>query len=215
MEDKNKISALESECRLLRTEKDALESQITQQLTTIRSLENDMREVRQSLATAEKDHMNEKQALEAEITSLKAQLASSANTGVDLQSAEVQNYVQQQVQKIRDEMQVELAALRDEASIAQRQASDAMRDADKYQSDATAAEEKIQELKKELDTARSAKPSEEDNTEAIQAAMKEALQKIFEGMHEMFAEEDGEEPASYSSSDVLKRVKHVLKNAAK
>ena len=112
MEDKNKISALESECRLQRTEKDALESQITQQLTTIRSLENDMREVRQSLATAEKDHMNEKQALEAEITSLKAQLASSANTGVDLQSAEVQNYVQQQVQKIRDEMQVELAALR-------------------------------------------------------------------------------------------------------
>ena len=83
MEDKNKISALESECRLLRTEKDALESQITQQLTTIRSLENDMREVRQSLATAEKDHMNEMQALEAEITSLKAQLASSANTGVD------------------------------------------------------------------------------------------------------------------------------------
>ena len=45
--------------------------------------------------------------------------------------------------------------------------------------------------------------------------MKEALQKIFEGMHEMFAEEDGEEPASYSSSDVLKRVKRVLKNAAK
>ena len=173
-------------------------------------VENDMREVRQSLATAEKDHMNEKQALEAEITSLKAQLASSANTGVDLQSAEVQNYVQQQVQKIRDEMQVELAALRDEASIAQRQASDAMRDADKYQSDATAAEEKIQELKKELDTARSAKPSEEDNTEAIQAAMKEALQKIFEGMHEMFAEEDGELGCAQASQACFEKCGEIV-----
>lgn len=213
-EDKNKVSALESECRLLRAEKDALESQISQQLSTIRAMENDMRDLRQSLATIERDRMNEKLALESEVTALKAQLATSANASVDLQSDEVQSYAKQQVQKSKDEMQTALEALREEAAAAHRQSSDAVRDADKYKADAAAAEAKIQQLNKELETALAAKAVDTDNSEAIQLAMKEALQKIFEGMHEMFAEEEGEEPANYSSSDVLKRVKRVLKNAA-